>query len=134
VPFSGVFYPVYKGCRKITEHVLIDTQTEQHHHTKEFNKVMVTSLASWMANAISCTITHPIDLIRTRVYFQYYNKNQAENYTSLPNAVAKIYQTSGFFGFFRGLLPRIARKGMGSIVAWVIYEYLVDKKDAMIAS
>jgi hypothetical protein len=37
-------------------------------------------------------------------------------------------------GYFRGLLPRIARKGFGSIVAWSFYEYLIDKKDAMIFS
>ena len=35
-------------------------------------------------------------------------------------------------GYFRGLLPRILRKGMGSIIAWSFYEYLIDKKDAMI--
>jgi hypothetical protein len=35
-------------------------------------------------------------------------------------------------GFFRGLIPRIARKGLGSIIAWSFYEYLIDKKDAMI--
>ena len=52
----------------------------------------------------------------------------------MPNAISKIYQKDGFFGFFRGLVPRILRKGMGSVVAWVIYEFLVDKKDAMIAS
>jgi hypothetical protein len=52
----------------------------------------------------------------------------------LRQAFVKIYQTDGFFGFFRGLIPRILRKGAGTIVAWVIYEYLVDKKDAMIAS
>ncbi len=44
----------------------------------------------------------------------------------------KIYEHDGIHGYFRGLLPRIARKGMGSIIAWGIYEYLVDKKDAMI--
>ena len=35
-------------------------------------------------------------------------------------------------GYFRGLLPRILRKGMGSIIAWSFYEYLIDKKDAVI--
>jgi len=35
-------------------------------------------------------------------------------------------------GFFDGLTPRIMRKGMGSIIAWSFYEFLIDKKDAMI--
>ena len=44
----------------------------------------------------------------------------------------KIYRTGGFRGFFDGLTPRIMRKGLGSIIAWTFYEYLIDKKDAMI--
>jgi len=35
-------------------------------------------------------------------------------------------------GFFRGLTPRIARKGLGSIIAWTLYEFLIDKKDMLI--
>ena len=49
-------------------------------------------------------------------------------------AIYKIYEIDGFMGYFRGLLPRIMRKGLGSIVAWTCYEYLIDKKDAMIFS
>ncbi len=50
------------------------------------------------------------------------------------NAFIKIYETDGAIGYFRGLIPRIARKGMGSIIAWSFYEYLIDKKDALIFS
>lgn len=46
----------------------------------------------------------------------------------------KIYETDGMMGYFRGLLPRIMRKGLGSIIAWSFYEYLIDKKDALIFS
>ena len=92
----------------------------------------ITSLASFSANIVSCTVTHPLDLIRTRVYFQFYNKDKAQHYNSITDAVYKIYEHDGIHGYFRGLLPRIARKGLGSIIAWGIYEYLVDKKDALI--
>ena len=91
-------------------------------------------MASVCANIVSCSITHPLDLIRTRVYFQFYNKNQNEQYTGIRDAVLKIYRTDGLPGYFRGLVPRILRKGFGSIVAWIIYEFLIDKKDAIIAS
>jgi hypothetical protein len=40
--------------------------------------------------------------------------------------------TEGFIGLFNGLVPRILRKGLGSIIAWTLYEFLIDKKDAMI--
>lgn len=131
VPFSGVFYPVYKGCRKVCTALLINPENNQNH---TYNMALVTSLSGFMANGVSCIITQPIDLIRTRIYFQFYNQNKSENYTGILHAITKIYRNEGFFGFFRGLFPRIARKGMGKIVAWVIYEYLVDKNDAFISS
>ena len=34
---------------------------------------VIASISSTMANIVSCTITHPLDLIRTRVMFKYYN-------------------------------------------------------------
>ncbi len=43
----------------------------------------------------------------------------------------KIYKTEGPAGFFRGLMPRIFRKGLGSVVVWTMYEFLIDKKDAV---
>ena len=49
------------------------------------------------------------------------------------NGISKIYATDGINGFFQGLIPRIARKGLGSIVAWTCYEFLVDKKDMKVS-
>ena len=34
---------------------------------------VIASISSIMANIVSCTVTHPLDLIRTRVMFKYYN-------------------------------------------------------------
>lgn len=95
---------------------------------------MITSLASWSANIVSCVITHPIDLIRTRVYFQFYNTEASQQYKGLFDAIVRIYQTDGMVGYFRGLVPRTVRKGFASIIAWVAYEYMIDKEDAFIAS
>lgn len=44
---------------------------------KVVNLALITSLASWSANIVSCVITHPIDLIRTRVYFKFYNTEES---------------------------------------------------------
>ena len=96
------------------------------------NLALVTSAASFMANMVCCIITNPLDLIRTRAYFQYHNKDQAQHYSSITNAILKIYEKDGVQGYFRGLVPRIARKGLASIIAWSFYEYLIDKKDALI--
>ena len=94
----------------------------------------MSSVAAWTANAASCVITHPLDLIRTRIFFQHHNKDANQHYSGLIAAIRKIHKVDGFRGFFDGLTPRIARKGLGSIVAWTFYEYLIDKKDAVIFS
>jgi hypothetical protein len=51
------------------------------------SKALVTSLASWSANIVSCVITHPIDLIRTRVYLKFYNKEESQQYKGLSDAI-----------------------------------------------
>ena len=84
-----------------------------------------------MANVVSCTVTHPLDLIRTRAYFKYYNQDVNQHYNGIYNGIRKIYATDGFYGFFNGLLPRIFRKSLGSIIAWTCYEFLIDKKDGV---
>lgn len=44
------------------------------------------------------------------------------------NAIQKIYEYDGMIGYFRGLTPRIMRKGLGNIVSWGLFEYLVDQR------
>jgi hypothetical protein len=73
-------------------------------------------------------ITHPIDIIRTRILFKFYTQDPNQNYTGILDAGRKIYKYDGFRGFFRGMVPRVLRKGFGNIIAWTAYEYLVDKR------
>ena len=70
VPFSGVFYPVYQSFKSFYGMMLSDQRSQA------ANNALITSLAGWSANIVSCVITNPIDLIRTRVYFQFYNKEE----------------------------------------------------------
>ena len=92
----------------------------------------IASVSSIIANIISCTVTHPLDLIRTRLFFKYHNTDANQNYNGIMQGFSKIYASDGYRGFFIGLTPRIIRKGLGSIICWTFYEYLIDKKDAII--
>ena len=40
----------------------------------------------------------------------------------------KIYRWDGLYGFFRGMTPRIMRKGIGNLIAWNSYEFLVNRR------
>ena len=43
-------------------------------------------------------------------------------------AIYKIYEYDGMIGYFRGMTPRLIRKGLGNILSWGILEYLIDKR------
>jgi len=84
VPFSGVFYPVYHSFRTFYSMLLMNGDSKR---SRAVDMALLTSLSSWSANIVSCVLTHPIDLIRTRVYFQYYNKEESQQYSGLYDAV-----------------------------------------------
>jgi hypothetical protein len=89
VPFSGVFYPVYHSFRAFYGSLLYGSARES--QSNNVNLALITSLSSWSANIVSCIITNPIDVIRTRVYFQFYNTEESQKYNGLMDAVARIY-------------------------------------------
>lgn len=40
-----------------------------------------------------------------------------------------IHENDGLIGYFRGLTPRLMRKGAANVIAWGMYEYLVDRRN-----
>jgi hypothetical protein len=72
VPFSGIFFPIYEICKRFFSLILLGGSDYQSDVTKKqlmFYTAMVSSLSSVTANLMSCVITHPLDIIRTRVFF-----------------------------------------------------------------
>ena len=71
VPFSGVFYPIYNLFKKELVLVYDHKNKDRIETSAERVKKLATisSIASFSANIVSCALTHPIDLIRTRVLF-----------------------------------------------------------------
>ena len=77
VPFSGTFYPIYNYI-KVSLARLYELKYGQLQGNDRIKALaMISSCASFSANILSCAITHPLDLIRTRIFFQHYNKDQA---------------------------------------------------------
>ena len=70
VPFSGIFYPFYNFCKDWYAMLFgLHFHDEMSSVDRTIKLAYVTSLASFSANIVSCCVTHPLDLIRTRVYF-----------------------------------------------------------------
>ena len=133
LPFSGLYYPLYEESKHVIG-VLVGWGKLNKYEQNDKKKLIVLSAASAMsANIISCLITHPLDIVRTRILFRYYNKDPDQRYANMADAVRKIYRNDGLFGFFRGMIPRVMRKGFGNIISWTAYEYLVDKRKIKIA-
>ena len=116
VPFSGIYYPLYRG----TQSILMTFQDKP--------SLWIWVSSAMIANVISCTITQPLDIIRTRIMFQFHNTDESQKYKGLVDAFMKIIRLEGVRGMMRGLLPRIIRKGIGNIFAWSSYEYLVNSR------
>ena len=75
VPFAGIFFPIYEFCKKFYSLLLL-SEIEDPNKKRVMNVALISSLSSVTANLMSCMITHPLDIIRTRVFFQYYNKDK----------------------------------------------------------
>ena len=70
VPFSGIFYPIYNFFKTYYSMIVgLEARYEGNDGMRTSKLALVTSLASFSANIVSCVLTHPLDLIRTRVYF-----------------------------------------------------------------
>ena len=74
VPFSGIFYPIYSFFRsELTDLYGYEMGKGGSQADRMKAIAVISSLSSFLANIVSCTVTHPLDLIRTRAYFKYYN-------------------------------------------------------------
>ena len=69
VPFAGIFYPLYTTFRNNLFH-LYEFEMSANSEASSSDRVkaitVISSTAAMLANICSCTITHPLDLIRTR--------------------------------------------------------------------
>ena len=76
VPFSGVFFPIYELSKNFLNYMFKFNQIEVTNYYRSYYIALISGIAAVIANFMSCVITHPLDIIRTRVFFQHYNKDQ----------------------------------------------------------
>lgn len=81
VPFAGIFFPLYEISKRFYSMLLFfNAADEQSKKRLLFYTSLISSMSSMTANLMSCLITHPLDIIRTRVFFQFHNKDQTQHY------------------------------------------------------
>ncbi|RGB33135.1 mitochondrial carrier domain-containing protein [Rhizophagus diaphanus] len=72
-----------------------------------------------IAGLSATTITHPFDMLKTRVQLK------PQNYPNIWLGALKIFKEEGFLRFFDGLSLRLGRKTTQAAINWTIYEALV---------
>jgi|TARA_B110000971_G_scaffold206225_1_gene229306 solute carrier family 25 phosphate transporter 23/24/25/41 len=75
-------------------------------------------LAGGSAGMIACTLTYPLDLVRTRLAAQ----TTTKHYSGLTNALVTIAKEEGIRGLYRGLAPTLAGVGPNLAINFAAYE------------
>jgi len=82
--------------------------------------VGVHTISAASAGAFATIVTHPFDVIKTKVQVR-----QEQRYHGLVQTVSTIWKQRGVLGFFDGVSLRISRKIFSSAIGWAVYEGLL---------
>jgi len=99
-PYSALYLAIYQSLR-----------------TKLFTKDTVSSTlaAGCIAGSLASTLTHPMDVIKTRVQVD-------KQRCGIKEVSLAVYKEKGLQGFYSGIVPRVVRRTLVTATAWVIYE------------
>jgi solute carrier family 25 protein 38 len=101
--FCGVYFLTY---RQIQE-ALTQRNGRLFHHN---------IVAGIMAGILATTLSHPYDLIRSRMQVR------PDEFTGVLQSIRKIWRLEGRRTFFNGLVPRVMQASLSSAITWAIYE------------
>jgi solute carrier family 25 protein 38 len=79
------------------------------------------SLSASLSGALATLITHPADVIKTRLQLQRGSLALAR-YRHSPDVVVKIWREEGFKTFFRGVVPRLVHRSILPAITWPVFE------------
>ncbi|KAF0852772.1 mitochondrial solute carrier family 25 member 38 [Andalucia godoyi] len=123
-PFSGIYLASYKTVKgKLEAYSFAFPSVMQH------NSVYA-ALSGTCAGIVATLVTHPADVIKTRVQLSYATGHMQKNPLSwakhFAQIVSSILAEHGWRGFMRGALPRVLKRSMSAAFTWTIYEYLMQ--------
>ncbi|KAF9097791.1 hypothetical protein BGX29_003625 [Mortierella sp. GBA35] len=76
-------------------------------------------VAGVTAGFFSTTLTHPFDMLKTRMQLK------PAEYKNVLQAARKVLMEEGAIGFLDGILVRTVRKSIHSAISWTVYEEVV---------
>lgn len=107
-PYSSLFLAAYGSLKRQLEPKLT-SQTVAH------------AFSAGIAAAFACTVTQPFDLARARMQLE------PAQYRNTFQSMLRIISEEGYGALGTGFVPRLARKSLSSVLAWVLFDRLTGK-------
>jgi solute carrier family 25 protein 38 len=86
------------------------------------DSIFVHSISSFASASFATCLTHPFDVMKTRVQLD------QVGYPTAFIALKRILKEEGWRRLFAGLIPRAGRKALGSAIVWTIYSEITGLK------
>ncbi|XP_062508159.1 mitochondrial glycine transporter-like [Corticium candelabrum] len=111
VPFSSCYFMFYNMMKQseLFESYFVVPPSAAHF------------LSGIVAGTLASLITHPPDVIKTRL------QAEPQQYRHAVHAFVDIVQTESPRTFFSGILPRLIRRTLVAAISWTVYERLSVK-------
>ncbi|XP_041363304.1 mitochondrial glycine transporter-like isoform X2 [Gigantopelta aegis] len=105
VPFSALYLMFYTQLKKsVPDYAKQNPAPLQH------------LACGLIAGILTSLITQPADVVKT------HSQLHPEKYGKMHIAAIHVYQSDGFVGFWRGMVPRMLRRTLMTATAWTLYE------------
>lgn len=112
VPFATLYFVVYQTLR---DGLLIPDKNNQYSVGGNFG-------CAGTAAVMASIITHPADVTRTRLQLSIPTKGTPR--TATVQLVKELCYNEGASSLWRGLCPRLLRRGLSSAITWTAFEEL----------
>ncbi|KAG2389389.1 hypothetical protein C9374_013949 [Naegleria lovaniensis] len=116
IPNAGLNYLFYNQTRYALTNTFFKGK-EQEMETSP----MITMPSGAVGGVLSSLITHPFDMIRTRLQI---DSSSKKVYRGITDAFRTIIRDEGFRTLFRGVTPRIMKRAFASAISWTLLEIL----------
>jgi len=83
--------------------------------------VLATLAFGSIAGSVGATSVYPLNLVRTRLQASG-SSGHPQRYTGFLDVTAKTWEKEGWRGFYRGLVPTLAKVVPAVSISYVVYE------------
>jgi len=115
-PYSGLYLLMFSNLRDM----FADGSQENS---------MGTFVAAMIAGSVATVVTHPPDVVRTRLQLRRNMLAALGNAAPLPAVrVGDIIRQEGILALWSGIAPRVVRRTLQQAITWTLFERLLGRR------